>query len=329
MGYYLLIGGTISGKDTMKRFIFLIVLLGVLPMITLITTSYGASEFKSHYNKGIEYYKQGKYDRAGNEFKEAIKLKPSDVYAIYGLGNTLYCKAKYDEAIKMYTKAININPDYAKVHYSLSLAYSKMGMTSEAEKQKKMFRKLSQGAKSSKGSMSHTKTSHTSKHKSIDHAPKKSLSQAPKKSLPVKSLVDTHSMHEKKTATHTTHAPTKQGHEHQRTKHQEKNVYESHKAPVTSKSTAGDDSHSIFKGYSGKKHKADKRVFTKAKNNHKIFGTFNNPLSNSKYFIQNKWHESRLNKIWICTAGYIFATQIWLGIVTFLCIIVWRIRGKA
>ncbi len=96
------------------------------------------------YNKGVEYYKQGKYDQAEQEFKQAIELKPNDIYALYGLGNTYYCKAKYDDAVKIYTRAININPDYAKVHYSLSLAYSKLGMTREAEKQKTLFRKLSQ-----------------------------------------------------------------------------------------------------------------------------------------------------------------------------------------
>lgn len=121
--------------------------------------SYGADKFSGYYNQAIEYYKQGKYDQAGKQFEMALELKPNDAYALYGLGNTYYCKAKYDEAIKIYTKAIRSNPDYAKVHYSLSLAYNKMGMTQEAEKEKKIFRKISQGEKGAGKSSAHAKTS--------------------------------------------------------------------------------------------------------------------------------------------------------------------------
>ncbi|MCP5005846.1 MAG: tetratricopeptide repeat protein, partial [Planctomycetes bacterium] len=119
------------------------------------TASYGSDKFSKYYNQAIEHYKHGKYDQAGDQFEKALELKPSDAYALYGLGNTYYCKAKYDEAIKIYTKAIGINPDYAKVHYSLSLAYNKMGMTREAEKEKKIFRKISQGGKGSEKAQAH------------------------------------------------------------------------------------------------------------------------------------------------------------------------------
>ncbi len=90
--------------------------------------------FIQFYNKGIEFYKLGNYDHAEKEFKKAIELDPNDIHAFYGLGNTHYCKAKYDNAVKVFIKAININPDYAKVHYSLSLAYGKLGMTHERGK---------------------------------------------------------------------------------------------------------------------------------------------------------------------------------------------------
>ncbi|GJQ58505.1 MAG: tetratricopeptide repeat protein [Candidatus Scalindua sp. AMX11] len=129
-------------KILLFQFFLIIFLIAVFE-----TTSYGSSKFKEYYNQAIEYYKQGKYDQAGKQFEMALDLKPNDAYALYGLGNTYYCKAKYDEAIKIYKKAISKNPDYAKVHYSLSLAYNKMGMTREAEKEKKIFRKISQGEK--------------------------------------------------------------------------------------------------------------------------------------------------------------------------------------
>ena len=306
----------------MKKFLFIQVLFVAFLLIPFVTSSYGAGSFKEHYNKGIDSYKQGKYDQAGKEFKKAIELKPKDVYALYGLGNTYYCKAKYDDAVKIYTQAININPDYAKVHYSLSLAYSKLGMTREAEKQKTIFRKLSQGGKST-GSSTHAKASHTSSHAKAGHSPKKSLSHAPKKSLHETKHADTHaaSGHETKHAAsghETKHAAS--GHE---TKHAASGYETKHAA---SGHDSGGDSHSIFQGYSGETHKADERVFHKKK--HGTYIKTKNPLSNIKLFVQDKWYTSGIHKVWISAAGFIIATQLWLCIVAFLCMIVWRIREK-
>ncbi len=142
--------------------------------------------FTQLYNKGIEFYKQGKYDQSGKEFEKALELKPNDVYALYGLGNTYYCKAKYEDAVKVYTKAININPDYAKVHYSLSLTYGKLGMTHEREKEKVIFRKLSQRAE--KNLQKHEKPNN-----SVGHSTKTALQKC--------KHLRTHSTQEEKTDT--------------------------------------------------------------------------------------------------------------------------------
>jgi hypothetical protein len=323
----------------MKKILFVQKLFIAFLLISFVTSSYGAGNFKEHYNKGIDFYKQGKYDQAGQEFKKAIELKPNDVYALYGLGNTYYCKAKYDDAVKIYTKAININPDYAKVHYSLSLAYSKLGMTREAEKQKAMFRKLSQGGKST-GSSTHAKASHTSSHAKADHSSKKTLSHAPKKSLHETKQADTHKTHDThaasthETKTHDTHAAstheTKLADTHKtHDTHAAGGGHETktHDTHAASRHDSGGDSHSIFKGYSGETHEADERVFKKKPHGTYSFST--RPFSSVKYFIQDKWYSSGINKIWICAAGYIFGTQIWLCVVAFFCVVVWRIREKA
>jgi len=309
----------------MKKFLFVQILFVTFLLISFVTSSYGAGKFTQLYNKGIEFYKQGKYDQAGQEFKKAIELKPNDVYALYGLGNTYYCKAKYDDAVKIYTKAINVNPDYAKVHYSLSLAYSKLGMTREAEKQKTIFRKLSQGGKSTRSS-THAAASHTSSHAKADHSPKKALSHAPKKSLHETKHADTHAASGHETKHADTHAAS--GHE---TKHADTHAASGHETKhADTHATAhdsGSDSHSIFKGYSGETHKADERVFKKE--HHRTYSFSKKPLRSVKHFIEDKWYSSGINKIWICAAGYIFGTQIWRCVVAFFCVIVWRIREKA
>ena len=314
----------------MKKFLFLRILFVAFFLILFVTSTYASGNFKEFYNKGIDFYKQGKYDQAGQEFKKAIELKPNDVYALYGLGNTYYCKAKYDDAVKIYAKAISINPDYAKVHYSLSLAYSKLGMTREAEKQKTLFRKLSQGGKSS-GSSTHAKASHTSSHAKADHSPKKTLSTAPKKSLHEPKHTDTHKTRDKHAASRheTKHEDTHKTDKHAASGHEPKhaaNKHETKRRTHTAAHDSGGDSNSIFQGYSGDTHNADERVFKKKP--HGTHGSSTKPFSKVKYFIQDKWYSSGINKIWICAAGYIVGTQIWLCVVAFLCVIVWRIREK-
>ena len=314
----------------MKKFLFLRILFLAFFLIFSVASTYASGNFKEFYNKGIDFYKQGKYDQAGEEFKKAIELKPNDVYALYGLGNTYYCKAKYDDAVKIYAKAISINPDYAKVHYSLSLAYSKLGMTREAEKQKTLFRKLSQGGKNS-GSSTHAKASHTSSHAKADHSPKKTLSTAPKKSLHEPKHTDTHKTRDKHAASRheTKHEDTHKTDKHAASGHEPKhaaNKHETKRRTHTAAHDSGGDSNSIFQGYSGDTHNADERVFKKKP--HGTHGSSIKPFSRVKYFIQDKWYSSGINKIWICAAGYIIGTQIWLCVVAFLCVIVWRIREK-
>jgi tetratricopeptide (TPR) repeat protein len=295
----------------MKRFLFLQIFFILFLTISCETPSYGAGDFSRHYNKGIEFYKQGKYDQAGKSFEEAIKIKPNDVYALYGLGNTYYCKAKYDEAVKIYSRAININPEYAKVHYSLSLAYSKLGMTREAEKEKTVFRQLSQGGKSGKRTKTSVKPSRTRKKTlQADSTLKRTLTQ--------KKPVEVQAKSEKKVPTRTTSK--------KESKTKEKTIGVVQKAPTTRRSTGSDDSSSIFKGYTGETKKADERVPTKK---YKVtYGISKGPFGNTKLYIQKKWYESGLNKIWICAAGYVIATQIWLCAVTFFVLIIWRIRAK-
>ncbi|MEE8190742.1 MAG: tetratricopeptide repeat protein [Candidatus Scalindua sediminis] len=281
----------------MRKLLIFQILLILFLLTSFAATSYGQSKFSQYYNKGIEYYKQGKYDQAGEQFKKALELKPNHVYALYGLGNTHYCKAKYDEAVKIYTNAIKINPDYPKVHYSLSLAYSKLGMTRDAEKEKEIFRKLTQGEKSV------VKTPTRKRSKVVREVKKDRFVETKKKSMPQKKVIER---------------------KPKETKVQEEIVRElKKKKPVERKSVKEDESQTIFKGYTKETKKVKPRVYVKKYK--KAFETKLKPLS----YIKEKWSKSGINKILICTFGYIFATQMWLCVVAFFGLIIWRIRKKA
>ena len=281
-------------------------ILLILSLLTSYTaTSYGQDKFSQYYNKGIEYYKEGKYDQAGKEFGKALELKPNHVYAMYGLGNTYYCKAKYDDAVKTYIKAINLNPDYPKVHYSLSLAYSKLGMTRDAEKEKEIFRKLTQGEKG---------VVKTPKKRRIE-----TTSTAKKKDRIIKTRKKTLQMEMAKEREQT---ESKQ----KEVKLQQEEIIKKLKEKESvKKSTKADESHSIFKGYTKETRKVKPRVFVKKK---KYKEKSYNPTIKLWAYIQEKWSTSGINKILICTCGYIFATQMWLCIVAFFGLIIWKIRKK-
>ena len=280
----------------MRKSLISQILLVLFLLTSYTATSYGQGKFSQYYNKGIEYYKEGKYDQAGKEFGKALELKPNHVYAMYGLGNTYYCKAKYDEAVKTYIKAINLNPDYPKVHYSLSLAYSKLGMTRDAEKEKEIFRKLTQGGKD--------------------------VVKTPKKRR-----IETTSTAKKKARIAETKRKTLQAEKPKEIKPQKKIVREpKYEKPVERKSVKEDEPHSIFKGYTKETKKVKPRVFVKKK---KYKEKSYKPTIKLWAYIQEKWGTSGIYKILICTCGYILATQMWLCVVAFFGLIIWKIRKQA
>jgi tetratricopeptide (TPR) repeat protein len=286
----------------MRKSLILQILLVLFLLTSYAATSYGQGKFSQYYNKGIEYYKEGKYDQAGKEFGKALELKPNHVYAMYGLGNTYYCKAKYDEAVKTYIKAIKLNPDYPKVHYSLSLAYSKLGMTRDAEKEKEIFRKLTQGGKDVVKTPKKRRIETTSTAKKNDR-----IVKTRKKTLQVEKPKET---------------------KREEVKLQQEEIIKKlkEKELVERKSAKADESHSIFKGYTKETRKVKPRVFVKKK---KYKEKSYNPIIKLWAYIQEKWGTSGIYKILICTCGYIFATQMWLCIVAFFGLIIWKIRKQA
>jgi tetratricopeptide (TPR) repeat protein len=74
----------------------------------------------SHVNRGIDYSKQGQYDKAISEFNKAIETKPRYTLAYYNRGNAYSNRDQYEKVISDYTKATEINPRYAKPYNNLA-----------------------------------------------------------------------------------------------------------------------------------------------------------------------------------------------------------------
>jgi LysM repeat protein/Flp pilus assembly protein TadD len=80
------------------------------------------ADAEAAFEKGIEFGKQNKFQKAVESFDKAIKLNPgrADYYASRGHAN--YYLKQYPKAIDDYTKAIEKNPNFA-------LAYSMRGLS--------------------------------------------------------------------------------------------------------------------------------------------------------------------------------------------------------
>jgi tetratricopeptide (TPR) repeat protein len=87
---------------------------------------------ESHFNRGYDYYQQGEYQKAIEEYNQAIALDPNytDAYNNRGLAYTNLGLTQ--QAIADYSKAIELNPNYALAYYNRGVIYGNMGQYYEA-----------------------------------------------------------------------------------------------------------------------------------------------------------------------------------------------------
>src|SRR5215475_9343965 len=60
------------------------------------------------YNRGIAYRGKGQFDRAIQDYDEAIRLNPNNASAFFMRGNAYAGKDQYDRAIEDYDRAIRL-----------------------------------------------------------------------------------------------------------------------------------------------------------------------------------------------------------------------------
>jgi tetratricopeptide (TPR) repeat protein len=86
-------------------------------------------------DKGINYFKNQKYDEAIDAFSRAIQINPNkaDIYNNRGLSYKM--KGDLDNAIIDFNKAVEIDPTYEKAYYNMGSAYFKKGDFDKAIKE--------------------------------------------------------------------------------------------------------------------------------------------------------------------------------------------------
>jgi len=89
----------------------------------------------AYHNIGSVYYKQGKYEKAVENYLQAIKYSASYVEAWFDLGCTYEILNKNGDAINAYNTAILHNPDHPAPHFNLGKLYLKLNRIDDGAKE--------------------------------------------------------------------------------------------------------------------------------------------------------------------------------------------------
>ena len=91
------------------------------------------NDAKLIYNQGVEYYKQGEFERSMEAFKKAVALEPNYIDAYYNLGTILEKLEQYDAALTVFKQIIVRKPDDYESVYKAALLSSKLGDNNNAK----------------------------------------------------------------------------------------------------------------------------------------------------------------------------------------------------
>ena len=81
---------------------------------------------------GSDPGEEGDHEEAIREYREALRLSPSNFHSHYNLGNLLSKMGHGDEAIVAYQQAIEADPERPEAHFNLAGSYWEEGRWPEA-----------------------------------------------------------------------------------------------------------------------------------------------------------------------------------------------------
>ncbi len=88
--------------------------------------------YDAYVELGLCYADKGFIDRAIEQCRIALSMKPNDSYAHYVMGYSLYVKGDFDKAIEEFEAALRANPRFAKAHVNLGIACARSGDLNKA-----------------------------------------------------------------------------------------------------------------------------------------------------------------------------------------------------
>ncbi|MBX7244984.1 MAG: tetratricopeptide repeat protein, partial [Candidatus Sumerlaeaceae bacterium] len=88
----------------------------------------------AHNNIGNLYFDARNEKKAGEHYREALRLYPANAEAHSNLGRVYNVDRRFEDAEKEFRTALKIRPDYCEANYSLGWALANLGKCDEAEK---------------------------------------------------------------------------------------------------------------------------------------------------------------------------------------------------
>lgn len=105
---------------------------------TLLTTPVVAGSARQQAQhadeRGMQLFKEKRYDEAAAQFAEALKLKPDFALAANNLGFVYYKQEKYAEAARWFENTIKLDPSRAVAYLNLGDAFARTGDDAGAQK---------------------------------------------------------------------------------------------------------------------------------------------------------------------------------------------------
>ena len=114
-----------------KKLFSVLAILGIISVMPCFAES--NTEAKLEYNKGIDFYKIGQYDKSMESFRKAIELNPEYIDAYYNLGSILEYLGQNDAALTVFKQIVVRKPtDYEAVYKAAELS-NKLGQYEKAK----------------------------------------------------------------------------------------------------------------------------------------------------------------------------------------------------
>jgi len=84
-------------------------------------------EAQEYFQKGIDCFREKKYEEAIAEFEKALKIDPNLAEGYYGLGYAYCYKNQCETSLSYFQKAIELSPNYVDAYNAMGYAYSILG----------------------------------------------------------------------------------------------------------------------------------------------------------------------------------------------------------
>lgn len=79
------------------------------------------------YQAANRYFEDGRYDKALQEYEQALQADASNLHALRGKARSLMQLQRYDEALAVFNEAIARQPDFAASYANRGILYDRMG----------------------------------------------------------------------------------------------------------------------------------------------------------------------------------------------------------